>query len=344
MEYFNQRHTELSSVLNDFVVWIEMCQNEGMSKKGKKTTYKVRNWSAYNQGLIERGSLTIWITPEVLAAWKDKRPAQRGGQFEYSELAIEALLTLKHLLRLPYRATQGFAVSLFSLMELTLEVPDYSTICRRAKCLKVDLPKSSQAARHIVIDSTGLKVYGEGEWQVRKHGHSKRRTWRKLHLAINVETQEIVAERLTSNSVDDATAGVEMLQCLAQPPEFVAADGAYDKRKFYAECQTQQIDKIVVPPQRNAKIWQHGNSSNPPHPRDENLRYIRRHGRKKWKSDSNYHQRSLAETAMFRFKTIFGSQLNARSDEQQQTEVAIKCAILNRFTALGLPDTLAISE
>lgn len=194
-----------------------------------------------------------------------------------------------------------------------------------------------------MIDSTGLKVYGAGEWKVRKHGYTKRRTWRKLPLSINLESQEIVAQRLTSNSVDDAAAGVEMLQSMAQTPQFIAADGAYDKRKFYDECQAQQIDKIVVPPQRNAKIWQHGNSSKPPHPRDENLRYIRRHGRKKWKTDHDYHQRSLAETAVFRFKTIFGSQLNARSDEHQQTEVAIKCAILNRFTALGMPDTLAIS-
>lgn len=314
-----------------------------MSKKEQKIKYKVKNWAEYNQSLIKRGSLTIWITPEVIGGWKDKRPAQRGGQYEYSELAIEALLTLKHLLKLPYRATQGFALSLFSLMGLAIKVPDYTTIWRRSSDLAVDVSDSSQAVRHLVIDSTGLKVYGEGEWQVRKHGHSKRRTWRKLHLSINLESQEIVAQRLTSNSVDDAAAGVEMLQSLPEPPAVVVADGAYDKRKFYEQCQVQQIDKVVVPPQRNAKIWQHGNSSKPPHPRDENLRYIRRHGRKKWKTDHHYHQRSLAETAMFRFKTIFGSQLNARLDEQQQTEVAIKCAILNRFTDLGMPDTLAIS-
>ena len=308
-----------------------------MSKKRQKIKYKVTNWTSYNQSLIERGSLTIWITPEVLAAWKDKRPAQRGGQFKYSELAIEALLTLKHLLKLPYRATQGFATSLFSLMGLTIAVPNYSTICRRSNCLRLNLPKSNQPVRHLVIDSTGLKVYGEGEWKVRKHGHSKRRTWRKLHLSVNVETQEIVAERLTTNSVDDATAGVEMLQNMAETPKIVGGDGAYDKRKFYNECQTQQIDKLVVPPQRNAKIWQHGNLGKAPHPRDENLRYIRRYGRKKWKTDSNYHQRSLAETAMFRFKTIFGSELYSRRLDSQQIEAAIKVKCLNKMTGIGMP-------
>lgn len=310
-----------------------------MSKRKKKASYKVKNWSSYNKSLVERGSLTIWITPEILESWQDQRPRQRGGQYAYSDMAIETMLTLKHLLRLPYRATQGFGQSLFTLMELTITVPDYSTLCRRAKVLKVKLSKSEQSARHIVIDSTGLKVYGEGEWKVRKHGHSKRRTWRKLHLSINADTHEIVAERLTSNSIDDATAGVDMLQEMDETPENVSGDGAYDKRKFYDECQVQKIDKVLVPPQRNAKIWQHGNSKAPPHPRDENLRYIRRHGRKKWKEESGYHQRSLAETAIYRFKQTFGAELNARSDERQHTEVAIKCAILNRFTAIGMPDT-----
>ncbi len=261
----------------------------------------------------------------------------------YSDMAIETMLTLKQLLKLPYRATEGFGQSLFKLMEIALAMPDYTTLCRRAKTLKVNLSKSDQPGRHIVIDSTGLKVYGEGEWKVRKHGYSKRRTWRKLHLSINPETHEIVAERLTANSVDDAQAGVDMLQEMDETPETVSGDGAYDKRKFYDGCQAQGIKHIIIPPQRNAKIWQHGNSKAPPHPRDENVRYIRKHGRKKWKRENGYHQRSLAETAMFRFKQTFGAELNARSDERQQTEVAVKCAILNRFVAIGMPDTQAVA-
>jgi len=312
-----------------------------MKKQSQKTKYKVENWSEYNASLVSRGSLTIWITPEVLEAWKDSRPAQKGGQYEYSDMAIEALLTLKYVMKLPYRATQGFAQSLFELMGIELAVPHYSVICKRAKTLEIKLPKSNKSVRHIVMDSTGLKVYGEGEWKVRKHGPSKRRTWRKLHLSVDPETQEIVAEMLTSNRIDDAAAGVEMLQEIDEPIDTVAGDGGYDKRKFYDECQAQKIPHVVVPPQRNAKIWQHGNSKEPPHPRDENLRYIRQHGRKQWKQDTGYHQRSLAETAMYRFKTIFGAELNARSDERQQTEAALKCAILNRFTAIGMPQSTA---
>lgn len=313
-----------------------------MKNQTKGATYKVTNWSEYNQSLIERGSLTIWNTPEVIEAWKDQRVAQRGGQYEYSDIAIEAMLTLKYVMKQPYRATQGFAMWLYDLMELEVAVPNYSTLCRRAPKLKVKLSKSDKPVRHIVIDSTGLKVYGEGEWKVRKHGVSKRRTWRKLHLSINAETHEIVAELLTPNSVDDAAAGVKMLKEMDEIPDTVSGDGGYDKRKFYTECQEQKIPHVVIPPQRNAKIWQHGNSKEPPHARDENLRYIRKNGRKRWKVDSGYHKRSLAETAMFRYKTIFGAELSARSDERQQTEVAIKCAILNRFTAIGMPQTQVI--
>lgn len=308
----------------------------------KKTSYKVKNWAQYNQSLINRGSLTIWITPEVLEGWKDKRPAQQGAQFTYSDLAIEALLALKFLLKMPYRATQGFGQSLFKLLEIDLPVPDYTTLSRRAKTLTVKLPRQSEKVQHIVMDATGLKVYGEGEWKVRKHGYTKRRTWRKIHLSIDPDTQEIVVAQLTPNSVTDGQAGVTMLQALPDTPDKVTGDGGYDKRSFYQVCQELGIDDIVVPPQRNAKIWQHGNCKSPPHPRDKNLRYIRRHGRKKWKQEHDYHRRSLAETMMFRFQSLFGADLQSRTDEAQETEAQLKCAILNRMTALGMPDSYKV--
>lgn len=312
------------------------------ANKNKKAKYKVKNWSQYNQSLINRGSLTIWITPEVIEAWKDQRPAQRGAQFEYSDLAIEALLALKFLLGLPYRATQGFAQSLFNLLEVSLPVPNYTTLSRRAKNLTIDLPQQSAEAKHIILDSTGLKVYGEGEWKVRKHGFSKRRTWRKIHLSINPETQDIVVAELTPNSVTDSQAGETMLGQLPQPPQQVTGDGGYDTRSFYETCQALLVDDIIVPPQSNAKIWQHGNCKQPPHPRDENLRAIRKHGRKKWKRTVGYHQRSLVETTMFRFKRMFGSYLQSHEFETQQVEARLKCAILNRLSALGLPDSYKV--
>jgi len=315
-----------------------------MGKQAKKSTYKVNNWADYNQSLVNRGSLTIWVSEALLDSWQDSRPAQRGGQYAYSDQAIEALLTLQHLFKLPLRAVQGLGQSLFSLMQVDLKIPHYSTLSRRAKNLSVCVNASSEPIKAVVLDSTGLKVYGEGEWKVRKHGVSKRRTWRKLHLAIDEKTQQIVTLQLTSNSCGDGQAGQQMLASLQDEPlETVKGDGGYDTRDIYTVCQQQKIDDVVIPPQKNAKIWKHGNCQGPPHPRDENLRYIRKHGRAKWKRESRYHKRSLVETTMYRFKTTFGAELQGRLLETQRTEVRIKSKILNVFATQGLPESYVMA-
>lgn len=314
-----------------------------MGKTAKKSSYKIKNWSEYNQALVNRGSLTIWIDEEWLSEWKDARPAQQGAQYDYSDKAIETMLTLRYLFKLPLRATQGFGQSLFALMEVDLNVPHYSTLSRRAKSLSIEITDSSKPVRTIILDSTGLKVYGEGEWKVRKHGYSKRRTWRKLHVGIDEETQQLIMVQLTPNGVGDSQAGKELLEAVSDKSiDTVRGDGGYDSREIYQLCETQEIDNVVIPPQKNAKIWQHGNCKGHPHPRDENLRYIRKHGRAKWKRESGYHQRSLVETAMYRFKITFGATLAGRLMETQQCEVMIKSKILNRFTQQGLPESYAI--
>src|SRR3954447_17291257 len=169
----------------------------------KKVTYRVRNWKQYNDALVRRGALTLRVERDTLEAWRYQGPAQQGAQFEYSDPAIECLLTLRAVYHLPLRATEGFARSLLELMGLELPVPDYSTLSRRAKTLRITLPKKATGPLHLVLDSTGLKVYGEGEWKVRKHGYSKRRTWLKLHLAIDPETHEIQAALVSEPGVTD---------------------------------------------------------------------------------------------------------------------------------------------
>jgi IS5 family transposase len=311
----------------------------------KKTAYRVRNWSQYNQSLVQRGSLTMWIDDEVLANWhpEPEGPRPRGGQVRYSNQAIECMLTLRAVFKLPYRQTQGFGQSLLDMLGVDLKAPDYSTLCLRSADLTVELPpRGSAGPKHMVIDSTGLKVYGEGEWKVRQHGYTKHRTWRKLHLSVDEATQSIEAVVLTEAGVDDAEAGRQLLDETHGPIQQVSGDGGYDKRKFYAACEQREVEHIAVPPRRNAKIWQHGNSSKPPLPRDQNLRRIRRVGRKRWKETVGYHRRSLAETAMFRFKTIFGNTLSARTFARQLVEVRIKCAALNRMTQLGMPDSYPV--
>lgn len=309
-----------------------------MSTHTKKAVYRVRNWREYNQALVRRGSLTVWVDEQALDAWADQGPTQWGGQYIYSDAAIQCLLTLRAVFHLPLRATQGLARSVFELMGLELKVPHYSTLSRRAAELAVDLARKSKGPLHLVLDSTGLKVYGEGEWKVRKHGYSKRRTWRKLHLAIDAETHEIQAVMVTEAKVDDAEMVDHLLKPIDRPVGSAAADGAYDQRKVYRVLEPR-TGRILIPPRKNARIWKHGNSAGPPLARDENLRAIRRVGRRAWKEEVGYHIRSLAETGMFRMKTIFGSGLASRRLECQVTEGTIRCRALNIMTHLGMPQS-----
>ena len=301
-----------------------------------KPLYRIRNWNQYNDALVRRGSLTLWVDQATLQAWRYQGPPQRGAQFRYSDTAIECVLTLRSVYHLPLRATEGFARSIFGLMGLDLDVPDYSTLCRRAKSLQITLPKEAAGPLHLVIDSTGLKVYGEGEWKVRQHGYSKRRTWIKLHLAIDPGSHEIRAAMVSEPGVTDAEAVPDLLEQEEGPVEGVEADGAYDRRVVYEELERRGA-RAVIPPRRDAKIRRHGNSSGPRLARDENLRRIRKIGRAAWKQESGYHRRSLAETAMFRMKTIFGGTIASRKPGQQAKEVGIRCRALNIMTHQGMP-------
>lgn len=305
-----------------------------------KSQYRIRNWSEYNAGLKARGSLTFWIDEAVLTQWiVPNLSGKPGASPFYSDLAIMTMATVKAVYRLAGRQTQGFLASIFELMGIDLSVPEHSTLSRRMGNLSISMPVLPKTgARHLVVDSTGVKVYGEGEWKTRQHGVSKRRTWRKLHLGVDEATGEIVAAVVTTNDIHDGEVLGDVLDQVEGDIEQVSTDGAYDQQDCYEQIQ-QRGAKPVIPPRKNAVIWQHGNCKAPPHPRDENLRCIRKHGRKQWKRDSNYHRRSLAETTMFRFKTIFGGSLSARKFDNQAVELFIKCAALNRMIQLAKPDS-----
>ena len=271
----------------------------------KTSIYRVGNWSEYNEALKQRGNLTVWFSEAVIEKWYYDGPTKQGAQFTYSDIAIETALIFRSLFRLPFRQTQGFVQSLIQLMGLGLDTPDYSVLCRRQEVLKVGLGvQNTSDGVHVVVDSTGAKVFGEGEWKVRQHGWSKRRTWRKLHIALNEATGEILAETLTTNGMDDASQVDPLLAQVQQEIEAFGADGAYDKEKVYKALKYPPNQEVpiqpIIPPRRNAKIGQHGNCKDPPLPRDENLRRIRKMGRKGWKQQSGYHRRSIAETGMSR--------------------------------------------
>jgi hypothetical protein len=301
--------------------------------------YRTKNWPEYNRALKQRGSLTIWFDPEV--TWKAAPTGKRGRQPRYSEAAIQSCLTLKVLFGLPLRQTTGFVDSLLKLVNLDWEVPDFSTLCRRQKNLSVNIPyQGSKGPLHLLIDSTGIKAEGEGEWNARKHGGSKRRLWRKVHIGIDEETLEIRAIEVTGSNIGDAPMLPDLLKQIAPDQEIgsVTADGAYDTRKCH-EAIAGRNAHAVIPPRKNAKLWK------PDTPgaiaRNEAVQASAYLGRALWRRVSGYHRRSRVETKMNCMK-LLGQRLAARDFDRQVAEVQIRAALLNGFTALGNPHTVTI--
>ncbi|MRH22239.1 IS5 family transposase [Rhodovulum strictum] len=301
--------------------------------------YKIRNWPGYNEALKRRGSLTIWFDPDM--AWEAAPTGKRGRQPHYTDAAIQTCLTMKVLFGMALRQTTGFVESLLRLIGLDRDVPDFSTLSRRQKTLKVNIPyRASDGPLHLLVDSTGIKVEGEGEWNARKHGGSKRRVWRKLHIGIDEQTLEIRATEFTSSDIGDAPLLPELLDQI--PPEqeiaTVTADGAFDTRKCHDAIAARGASAII-PPRSNARPWKSDTAG--AIARNEILRTSKRLGRTIWRRWSGYHRRSRAETKMHCVK-LLGQRLSAREFDRQVAEFQVRVAVLNGFTALGIPITEAV--
>lgn len=306
--------------------------------KPSKPCYKTTNWPAYNKALQKRGDLTIWFSPDL--TWHgNERIGKAGRPTRYRDNAIQTILTLKTLFTQALRQARGFVVSLVRQFKLDWTVPCYSTVSRRQATLNVTIPvHRTQEPLHLLIDSTGLKFYGEGEWKVKKHGTEYHRGWRKVHIGIDRVTQEIHAVEMTDQHQADSP---QVPELLAQLPVAtilgsVTADGAYDKRRVYRSVHERGAE-LLTPPCKNAQLWKE--KTDWAKSRNDKLAAIKRLGRPIWKRWSGYYQRNLVETAMHRFKRL-GERLQARKPAQQATEVYVRCAILNRWTHLGMPITL----
>jgi hypothetical protein len=310
----------------------------------KRQAYRLRNWPDYNKALVRRGSLTLWVGADALEAWHEhQRSGRRGCPRTYSAAAILTMATLSEVYGLPLRATRGLLLSVFELLGLSLPVPCYTTLSRRRQSLRVALPRRPKSEPlHLVVDSTGVKIYGEGEWKVRRYGWSKRRTWRKLHLGADEATGELVAAAVSTNSCGDGQALPALLAQVEGVIAQVTGDGGYDDRQCY-DAIREKGARAVIPPQKGARIWRHGNTKGERHDRDENLRSCRAHGRAKWKRESGYHRRSLAEVAVFRLKMVFGERASARSFAGQARQLLVRCAALNRMTHVGMPDSYKVA-
>jgi hypothetical protein len=303
-----------------------------------KRRYRIRNWRDYNSALVRRGSLTLWVEAGVAGRWRDTAaPVRRGRRRLYSDLAIACALTLREVYHLPLRSTQGLVRSVLRLLGTDLPAPHYSTLSRRAATLDVKLGRLAREPLHLAVDSTGVKLYGEGEWKVRLHGADKRHTWRKLHLLLDHRTQEAVGCAMSEQYVLDRKELPGLLGEVEGGVAEVLGDGAYDFQDCYKAIHGMGA-RAVIPPQVRARI------RSGPEFGDRNAAVLRSRkvGRNEWKKEAGYHRRSLAETAMMRLKTIFSDRLKAREWRRQETELRVRCAALNRMTGLGMPRSYAV--
>ena len=310
--------------------------NAARRHKFDKVQYRVINWAEYNESLRQRGDLTIWVSEEAQSVWSAPRRTSRGGQRRYSDLAIETCLTLRTTYRLALRQTQGLMGSIGTLMGLDIRVPDYSTLSRRANGVSIAqvMRQAGSVPIHLVVDSTGLKIFGEGEWLAQKHKIKViRRRWRKLHLGLDLASGAIVCADLTDDDAGDSTALPGLLDQLDAPVTGFLADGAYDgasTRDLLRERYGETLD-VVIPPPKNAVI--RPQSARGPTVRDRHIAQIRSNGRMAWQAATGYNQRSRIETQIGRWKSVIGPKLKSRSFSRQITEITVGQKVLNTRTA-----------
>ena len=303
-----------------------------------KQRWRVTNWPAYEAGLRRRGDLTFWLDEKALAGWQAPRRSTPGGQPRYSDLAIELVLTLRLVFHLALRQAEAFSRSVLRLLGLELGVPDHTTLSRRGRAFAGRQPRVARhdGPVHLMLDSTGLQLFGQGEWDAQKHGRT-RRQWRKLHLAVDAGTGEIAAHVLTEGHADDAAQAPGLLEQAEGSVVTVTADGAYDSDAVYQAVIRRHgpSPDVVIPPRASAVASTDDLAAQTP--RDRNIRLIAEKGRMAWQKVTGYGRRSLVETAIGRYKHLIGPKLRARTLPGQQGEAALAVAMLNRMIRTAKP-------
>lgn len=292
-----------------------------------------RNWSQYNRSLVNKGSLTIWIDSDCYEKWIH---LGKRGRPKFDKSVIKIGWILKTIYRLTYRALEGFFSSILKLMKLPHKVPNYTLFCKRASEVLEELPKlSNRRPTDLVVDSSGFKVYGEGEWKVKVHGRDKPRKWIKAHIGVDPQSQEIIALEVTESSVGDATALPILLDQMTTRVKRVFADGAYDRLKCRQYLHLHGIEGKIPPP-KNACIRQKEALCE----RNDAITVIRYFGgdgiaKSIWKKLVGYHKRSLVETAFSSLKRFFGDRLQSQKKSTQILEITLRCWTLNRIRRLN---------
>src|SRR3954447_16910669 len=309
-----------------------------------KQRRRITNWAEYDAALRQRGSLTVWFTEEAIAAWRAEPRTTRGGQPWYSPLAILTALTLRAVFRLALRQTEGLIGSILRLLGLDLAVPDHTTLSRRVATLEVPRPRPAAGGGpvHLLVDSTGLKLGGPGEWLAEEHGTRTRRAWRKLHLGVDAGAGRMEAVELTGHETDDGSRVGPLLDQVDGAVASFTGDGAYDREDVYGACAERHPGAAVVVPPRGDAVPSAA-AETAPTQRDRHLRLIAERGRLGWQKASGYNRRALAEVAISRYKRVIGDTLRSRTDGHQATEVTMAVHALNRMLELGRPESVRIA-
>ena len=297
-----------------------------------KSSYRLSNWPAYEAGLRQRGSVTVWLTEDAQKAWCHSGRRKPGGRRVYSNVAIETFWTIRTIYGLALRQTEGFVQSLFDLARVALPVPDHSTVSRRVRHLgKVPmLPGNSKGPIR-----SGLEIHV---------GHArippKRRAWRKIHIAVDRETGDVLAAELTASQTRDAARVPALLSQVDNELASFSADGAYDKEPVYDAVHAHSPNRrtrVLIPPRKRALLSPE--TATAMQDRNRHIRSIDRVGRRQWHLRSGYSKRSKVETVVSRYKAILGRAMTARTLAGQRVEARIGCRILNTMARLGMPQS-----
>ena len=302
-----------------------------------KTPYKSGNWGAYEAGLRQRGSVTIWITDDVKEAWCHRGRRKPGGKRIYSDAAIETFYMISMIYRLALRQTECFIESLFELAGVSLPVPDHTVVSRRVRKLgKIPMmPRTRNGPIHLLVDSSGLKIH---VGSARKP--PKRRAWRKIHIAVDRDTGDIVAADLTASNACDAARVPALLGQIESELASFSGDGAYDQEPVYEAVEKQSPDRrtrVIIPPQKGAVLSPE--SATAMQERNRHIRSIHRIGRREWHLWSGFTKRSRVENVVHRYKAILGREMKSRTVAGQRVEARIGCRILNKMAKLGMPES-----
>ena len=289
-----------------------------------------RDWHNYNTALVNRGKINFWVNPRIFKEWSAKKKKKNGHPFVYGEELIKAMCYIRFKFHLSLRETEGFFISLIEIMRSLHTVPCYTQLCRRMKTMP--LPKellNKRGVTDIVLDTTGLKAYGEGEWRAEKYGGKK--YWKKLHLGMDLAKGKLVMAEVSQEHVHDTAYLEHALKKANRRKGEVLIDGIADGLKHYEKAEKYNKE-LVTPPKKGAVLRKEKGYEK----RNEAVKIIRGLGgdeiaKSIWGKLVGYNRRVEIESMIARWKRLYGGSLRSQCEKRQKAEVTIKALMINEM-------------